>query len=144
MINRDWQSLHPLSDPDGEEQLAPGLVTYMTLNGWQFWPVSLPLDDQETDALRIRRVFLVKSPSGERHRCAVDVTTSVRELVRAEIGRDCPPHEEIWSVLCKSALSNSLWQKAETPPDTLVVYELDRKQVETVRQLAGIRTLGRF
>jgi CheY-like chemotaxis protein len=121
------------SRPPGEP-----LVTFRTLNGYTFWPELMPLDNQMTDALRIRRTFAVRAPRGEQRECAVDVTTSVQELIRAETRRDFPPGDELWDIVCKSALADFLWRRAELPPETLVVYELDRQQMDTVRRVAGV------
>lgn len=114
------------------------LIQFRTLNGYHFWPVALPAGAEETEALRIRRAFAVKSPTGETRNCAVDLTTCVRELVRAEVGQDYPPGDPMWDVVCRSALANFLWQQAKLPPDVLPVYELTRDQLHDIRAAAGL------
>jgi CheY-like chemotaxis protein len=125
-----------LAPPPAGTQLP--LIRFRTLNGFYFWPVSLPEGGEETEALRIRRAFEVRTPSGDSHPCAVDITTSVRGLVREETGRDYPPGDPIWDAIARSALSNHLWEKAELPPDNLPVYGLTREQMHTVRSIAGL------
>jgi CheY-like chemotaxis protein len=114
------------------------LITFRTLNGYTFWPEPTPLDNQLTDALRIRRTFTVRAPGGEQRQCAVDITTSVQELIRAETNREFPPEDDLWDIVCKSALADYLWRQAALPPETLVVYELNRQQMETVRRAVGV------
>jgi len=121
------------SRPAGEP-----LVTFRTLNGYTFWPELTPLDSQLTDALRIRRTFTVRAPRGEQRQCAVDITTSVQELIRAETNRVFPPEDELWDIVCKSALADYLWRQAALPPETMVVYELNRQQMDTVRRAVGV------
>jgi hypothetical protein len=113
------------------------LVHFRTLNGYRLWPAPLPEGGQETEALRIRRAFEVRAPNGKGHRCAVDITTSVRELVRTETRRDFEPEDPIWDTVCRIALSDYLWKRAELPGEVLPVYELDREQLDLVRRLAG-------
>jgi DNA-binding response OmpR family regulator len=114
------------------------LIHFRTLNGFAFWFAALEPGEEETEAFRIRRVFEVRPPSGELQRCAVDLTTTVRERVTAEIGRDLPPADPIWGALCKSALSNFLWQQARMPSEVMAVYELTREQVHLARRMAGL------
>ncbi len=114
------------------------LIHFRTLNGYKLWSMSLPEGAEETEALRIRRAFEAEAPSGERSRCVVEVTTSVREWVRAETGQDFDPASAMWDTLCRSALSNQLWQEAELPPDVLPVYQLTREQAQVVRAMAGV------
>lgn len=124
---------------------APGrtdlpLIHFRTLNGYRFWPVALPDEGLETDSLRIRRGFEILAPSGERRYCAVDVTTSVRGSVHDFTHQEHAPDHPIWDMLCKSALSNYLWEKAEFPPENLLVYQLTRNQLESVRLVSGLHT----
>jgi CheY-like chemotaxis protein len=125
------------SVPAGRTPELPS-IHFRTLNGFKFWPVPLPEGGEETETLRIRRAFEIQAPGGERRRCAVDVTTSVRGLVEERADRPSPPEDEIWDVVCKSALSHHLWEKAEMPPDNLLVFGLTRDQLETVRLMVGI------
>lgn len=114
------------------------IVHFRTLNGFRLWPVPLPEGGEETEALRIRRAFEVRSPSGETRRCAVDLTTSVRETVRVETRREIAPEDPFWDTVCRSALSNHVWQTAELPPEVLPVYHLDLQQIDLIRRLAGL------
>jgi CheY-like chemotaxis protein len=114
------------------------LIHFRTLNGYMFWPVELPPGAQETDALRIRRAFEVKSPVGETRYCAVDLAASIREFVRAEVQRDYPPDDPVWDMVCRSAMANYLWQQASLPPEVLPVYELTREQLHDIRAAAGL------
>jgi len=116
------------------------LVHFRTLNGYRFWPLALPSGGEETDSLRIRRGFEILAPSGERRHCAVDICTSVRGTVADFAHQEFPPEHQMWDVLCKSALSNHLWEKAEFPPDNLLLYSLTREQLELVRAVAGVHT----
>lgn len=129
--------LPPLELPAGRFPEMP-LIHFRTLNGYAFWPVPLPAEEEETEALRIRRLFEVKSPAGELRRVAVDVTTSLRALLRSANRQEYPPQHAVWDVVCKSVLSNHLWEKAEFPPENLLVYGLNRDQLEAVRCMAGL------
>lgn len=137
---------HPRRRPEGPDgtlqQLLPHLppdriliptVHFRTLNGFRFWPVPLPEGAEETDALRIRRGFEVQAASGETHRCAVDVTTAVRALVAETTGRDLPPNDPHWDLVCRTGLSGYLWERAELPPETLPIYQLSREQLQSLR-----------
>jgi DNA-binding response OmpR family regulator len=128
----------PPPTPPPQEVAAVPLVRYRTLNGFELWPASLTVDEEETEALRVRRAFEVKDPHGGLHRCAVDITTSVRALVQQETGRDVPPEDPIWDTVARLVLSNHLWTKAELPPGNLLVYGLTPDQLLTVRTLAGL------
>lgn len=114
------------------------LIYFRTLNGYAFWPVPLPEEEAETEALRIRRLFEVRSPVGEARRCVVDVTTSVRALIHANTKQEYPPQHALWDLVCKSALSHYLWERAEFPPENLLVYGLNRDQLEAVRAMTGL------
>jgi len=129
--------LLPLELPAGRSPEVP-LIHFRTLNGYAFWPVPLPVEEEETEALRIRRMFEVKSPAGEVRRVAVDVTTSIRAMVRSSTRQEYPPRHVVWDLVCKSALSSYLWEKAEFPPENLLVYGLNRDQLEAVRCMAGV------
>jgi DNA-binding response OmpR family regulator len=121
------------------EPRAPGpLIRFRTLNGYEFWPVPLPAGDEETGALPVRRAFEVKAPSGEIHRRIVELTTGVRELVRAETRRDYPPADDLREIVCRSVLADYLWQRAQVPPETLLIYELSIEQLEVARRVAGL------
>jgi DNA-binding response OmpR family regulator len=122
--------------PPGASQFP--LIQFRTLNGYMFWPVELPSGAQETQVLRIRRAFEVKSPARETCYCAVDLATSIREFVRAEVQRDYPPDDPLWEMVCRSALADFLWQRAKLPPEVLPVYELTRDQLHDVRAAAGL------
>lgn len=113
-------------------------IYFRTLNGYAFWPVTLNADEEETDALRIRRLFEVRAPAGEARRCVVDVTTSVRALIRSSTGLEHAPQHALWDLVCKSALSQYLWEKAEFPPENLLVYGLNPDQLQAVRSMAGL------
>lgn len=121
-----------------EPRVGQPLILFRTLNGFQYWPVPLPAGEEETEALRIQRAYEVKAASGELRRCVVELATCVRELVRLETGREYFPTDEIWDLVCKGALSEYLWTQAQMPPATLTVYELNRKQLEVVRRVAGL------
>lgn len=123
--------------PPGPRPPQP-LILFRTLNGYKYWPVPLPAGEEETEALRLQRAFEVKAPAGEIHRCVVELTTCVRELVRLETGHDYPPADALWDTVCKGALANYLWTQAQIPPAILTVYELSRKELEVVRSVAGL------
>jgi DNA-binding response OmpR family regulator len=123
--------------PPGSRPPQP-LILFRTLNGYKYWPLPLPVGEEETEALRVRRAFEVKAPSGEVHRCVVELTTCVRELVRLETHQDYLPTDELWEFVCKGALADFLWTQAQLPPATLTVYELSHKQLEVVRSVAGL------
>jgi hypothetical protein len=114
------------------------MVHFRTLNGYKFWPVPLPSQEQETAALRIRRGFQVQSPTGERQRCAVEITTSIRSQVAVHIGRDLPPDHEIWDTICRSFLGNHLLESARMPSENLLVFGLTKEQTEIVRAMSAL------
>lgn len=126
--------------PRAHQPRETPLIHFRTLNGYRFWSAPLPSGSVETDALRIRRGFEILAPGGERRYCAVDITTSVRGTVADYTQREFGPEDPMWDMLCKSALSNYLWEKAEFPPDNLLVYGLTREQLELVRAMAGVHT----
>jgi CheY-like chemotaxis protein len=130
---------HPLTRllPHEPASAQPHIL-FRTLNGFQLWPGPLPEGAEETEALRVRRAFEVKAPTGETRRCIVELTTCIRELVREETGHDYSPADAMWDTVCRITLSEYLWQRAQMPPDTLAVYELSRKQLEVVRSMAGL------
>lgn len=128
--------LAPLPVSPAPPVLPP--FSYVTQNGYQFWPVDLPPGGEETTALRIRRAFDVLAPDGELRRCCVDVTTSVRELVQAEARRELPPAAAVWDTVCKGALSEYLWQRGELPPAVLAVYDLNDRQQAAMRSVLGL------
>jgi DNA-binding response OmpR family regulator len=131
----------PAAGPAGRST-TPRVVlppfSYVTLNGYQFWPIDLPPGGEETSALRIRRAFEIVAPDGEQRRCAVDVTTSVRELVQAEARRELPPPAPVWDTVCKGALSEHLWRRGEMPPAVLAVYDLNDRQQAAMRGVLGL------
>jgi hypothetical protein len=114
------------------------LIHFRTLNGYKLWPVPLPEGAEETEALRIRRAFEVQTPSSDVHSCVVEITTSVRGMVREETGQEHAPDDPIWDTVARSVLSNYLWEKAELPPDNFLVYGLTRDQLLIVRSIAGL------
>lgn len=122
--------------PPSASGLPP--ISFRTLNGYMFWRVPLPEGEEETEALRIRRAFEVKSPAGQTRRCAVDLTTSVREFVRVELQREYPPGDPLWDMVCRSALSQFLWQEGTLPPEVLPVYALTREQLHDLRSAARL------
>jgi FixJ family two-component response regulator len=132
--------LLPRSGAARPREVGP-LIQFRTLNGYWFWELPLPPGGEETEALRVRRAFQVKAPSGGEGRCAVEITTSVRELIRQETGRDHPPDDPLWNTVCKGALSHYLWIQAQMPPEVLPIYELTREQLHVVRGLAGLGPL---
>lgn len=121
-----WEGIEP--DP---------LVTFRTLNGFRLWPVPVPEEGEATDVLRIRRVFVVQAPSGERQRTVVDVWTSVQEMIREETGRPLPPGDEVWETIYRYVLSNYVWRTPSLPPDTIVVYELSPAELGMLTQRLG-------
>src|SRR5438876_4881755 len=80
--------LLPAGTRPPESRPAAPQILFRTLNGYKFWDAPLPAGEEETEALRIRRAFEVKSPAGETRHCVVELTTCVRELVRVETDRD--------------------------------------------------------
>jgi DNA-binding response OmpR family regulator len=125
--------------PAGVSSRAAPQIQFRTLNGYRYSPLELPEEAQETEALRIRRAFMVEAPSGERRRCAVDATTSVRGAIRELLSRECPPADPVWDYVCKTALSGYLWEHSVFPPDNLLVFGLTREQVRAVRAMSGLR-----
>lgn len=128
-----------LPSPPGRPTDLP-LIYFRTLNGYRFWPVPLAAEGLETDSLRIRRGFEILAPSRERRYCAVDVTTSVRGAVHDFTHQEHAPDHPIWDLICKSALSSYLWEKADFPPANLLVYQLTQSQLENVRLMSGVHT----
>jgi len=120
------------------------LVQFRTMNGFTYWDVPLPKGTEETDALRIRRAFEIRSGKSHPFQCTVEMTTSVREFVRSETRRDFPPEDVLWEMLCRSALANYLWQQGELPPPVLTVYELTREDLLLARKVAGLGPGGRW
>lgn len=114
------------------------LIHFRTLNGYKFWPISLPDDETETEALRIRRAFEAQAPDGKTRKCAVEITTSIRGAVRDGTGRDFAPEEPVWDAVARSGLSAYLWERAELPPDSLSIYSLTREQLQIVCSFAGM------
>jgi hypothetical protein len=113
-------------------------IVFRTLNGFQHWDATLPPGEEETEALRVRRAYEVREPSGVTQRCVVELACSIRELVRTETGRDYPPADPLWYTVCRLVLSDYLWQRGEMPPEVISAYELSRKQIEIVRSVAGL------
>ena len=113
-------------------------IQFRTLNGFHFWSVPLPPDEQETEALRIRRAFEVTSPEGQTHPVAVEVTMSVRSEVREIASREFEPWDPLWDTVCRMSLCQYLWEHAELPPEILPAYGLSREQVQAVRAMAGM------
>lgn len=133
----------PASEPASREEPRHGAIEdppriyFRTLNGFRLWPVPVPAAEEATDALRIRRVFVVQAPSGERQRTVVDVCTSVQEMIRRETGRELPPGDKLWETICRYVLSNQVWQAPVLPPDTVVVYDLSREELGMLTQRLG-------
>jgi hypothetical protein len=112
-------------------------VTFRTLNGFSLWPIAVPSEEETTDALRIRRIFEVRAPGGERARTAVDVTTGVQAMIRDELARELPSSDALWETICRYMLSNELWRNPRLPPDTLVVYRLSREELSLLTDRLG-------
>jgi CheY-like chemotaxis protein len=113
-------------------------IQFRTLNGFHFRELPLPEGEEESEALRIRRAFEIRAPGGELRRCIVELATPLRERIRAETGHDYAAADPLWDTVCRSALSDHLWQKAELPPEVMVVYDLTLEQMRVVRNLAGL------
>lgn len=137
------------SDPSLARLLPPGpdlreaaehvpLIHFRTLNGYRLWPVEMAVEQMETEALRIRRLFETLAPTGQACRCAVEISTSVRGNIREVTGQDFPPDHAIWDTLARSGLSHFLWERAELPPETLLVHALTREQLQTGCAFAGL------
>jgi CheY-like chemotaxis protein len=120
------------------------LVQFRTMNGFSYWDVPLPEGTEETECLRIRRAFEIRSGKSEPFRCIVEMTTSVREFVRSETGRDFPPDDVLWEMLCRTSLASYLWQQGELPPPVLTIYDLTREDLLLVRNVAGLAPGGRW
>jgi CheY-like chemotaxis protein len=105
-VKEEDLTLTRLLPPDPRPPLP--LILFRTLNGYKYWPLPLPAGEEETEALRVRRAFEVKAPAGEIHRCVVELTTCVRELVRLETHQDYSPTDELWDLVCKGALADYL------------------------------------
>jgi CheY-like chemotaxis protein len=118
-------------------ELEASRVTFRTLNGFSLWPIEVPEEETTTDALRIRRLFEVRAPSGECTRTAVDVTTGVQEMIREELDQELPPSDLLWETICRYMLSNELWRNPQLPPDTLVVYRLSREELSLLTDRLG-------
>ena len=126
-----------------ESHPSEPLILFRTLNGYKHWDSPLPAGGEESEALRVRRAFEVKAPSAEIGRCVVELTTCVREAVRAETGHDYSPTDEFWDTVARGALSDYLWIEARMPPEILPIYSLSRRQLEVARRLAGLGPLAR-
>lgn len=127
----------------GGREPGDPLVTFRTLNGFSLWPIEVPGEEETTDALRIRRIFVVRAPGGARTQTAVDVTTGVQTTIRAELGRELPDSDPLWETICRYMLSNELWKNPQLPPDTLVVYRLSREELSLLTdRLGGISRRG--
>jgi CheY-like chemotaxis protein len=122
-----------------ESRVSGPPILFHILNGYEFWPAPLPAGNEEREAGQVRRAYEVKAPSGETRRCVVVLATSVEELVRKETRHDYPPGDELWDTVCRSALADHLWQKAEMPPETLWIDELSIEQLDLVRRMADLR-----
>jgi CheY-like chemotaxis protein len=123
--------------PHPEEVEGLPRIHFRTLNGFRMWPVPVPEEEAATDALRIRRVFVVEAPGGERQRTVVDVCTSVQEMIRRETRRELPPGDKLWETICRYVLSNQIWQTPALPPDTVVVYDLSCEELGMLTQRLG-------
>jgi len=138
-VSESLHALHQLLPAaPAEDEVRLPLIRFRTLNGYEFWPVALPDGQHETEALRVRRAFEVLVSPTETKRCAVDISTSVRELVRSVTNHDFPPDDPFWDTVCRMAFAHQLWRKPELPADVVPIYELTREQLETVRGLAGL------
>jgi hypothetical protein len=110
-------------------------ISFRTLNGYQFWPVPLP-EGEETEEPRVRRAFEAQTPAAETHCCIVEITPSVRELIRAETRREFRSTDDLWDTICTGALSDYLWTRAMMPPKVLTVSALPSDQLEIARARA--------
>jgi hypothetical protein len=117
-------------------ELALPRVYFRTVTGWILWPTHLPEADQETDALRIRRAFVAQSRSGESGRCVVEITTSVRGLLREVLGRDPAPGDELWDDIARGALSRHVDHLGNRPLEPVVVFGLSKEELRSVELLA--------
>jgi len=130
---------------DGIRQPAPSQSSAVPQisfywNGVTFWPVIAKEQEQVTAGnFEIYRVFQVRRPSGKSVRCTVAVTPHIVETVRQESSgsiRNATDNDYMWEFVCRRALLNFVWEKAEMPPTLLPVYELTERQLEDVRSLS--------
>lgn len=110
-------------------------VSFRTLKGFQFRAVTLSPGAAEATVGRIRRVYEIQPPAGERCYCAVDVTDAVRSMIDRDAGREFPPDHAVWDLVCRTSLCARLWDEADVPPDSLLVYHINREQIDAVRVL---------
>jgi CheY-like chemotaxis protein len=124
--------------PAAPAKAGPPLVTFRTLNGFSMWPIEVPEEEETTDALRIRRAFEVQAPNGALQRTAVDICTSVQQLLNEELPHELAPTDPLWETICRHVLANLLWRTAQMPPETLVVYALSHEELEYIRRASGM------
>ncbi len=121
----------------GQIEVLPP-IHFRTLNGYRLWLADLPQGEEETDSLRIRRVYEVRAPDRQRRLVAVDIATSVRGRIQDLTGCDYPPSAVVWEAICRSSLSDYLRAEDQLPPENILVYSLTAQQNQTVRALAGL------
>jgi CheY-like chemotaxis protein len=90
-------------------------------NGFSFWP--MPAPESPPLGFDIGRLFQVRKPDGELSRCFVGVTPHIREQAQSEAGRELANDDPFWEQMCGRALLSFIWEKAETPPDVLPVFD---------------------
>ena len=114
---------------------APPQIHFRTLNGFLFWRASPRPRPEETASPSVRRAFEIETPSGALCWCAVELTASVRSLVRQRMGREPPREHPVWDLLCRSALSDYLCERGALPPGNRLVFGYSRDQLEMVATL---------
>lgn len=111
------------------------LVRFRSLNGYEFWPAPGAAGGGEPASGAAERTFVVKAPQGQLEHCTVIFTRRVRDVVRAEAGRDVPPADRIWDAVSSSVLMSLIWQRPEMPRARVEVSDLTLEQREIVRSL---------
>lgn len=119
---------------------AEPLITFRSLNGFEFWAAPAGQDDAGA-GLPVRR-FTVRTPSHRTVVCTVEVSRTAEDLVRATARREIPHDDYVWDALCKDALAEFLWERAEPPATILSVSVLSPTQLETVRRVLAAETVS--
>ena len=91
-------------------------------NGFSFWPMPTPA--VLPSGFEFGRLFQVRAPDGKLSACFVGITPHIREQTQGQIGRELSDDDALWEEMCGRAVLNFLWEKAQTPPDVLTVFDI--------------------
>jgi DNA-binding response OmpR family regulator len=126
----------------GSDDRAEPLITFRSLNGFEFW--AAPASQDDAGAHGPVRHFTVRTPSHRTVVCTVEVSRTAEDLVKTKARREIPRDDHVWDALCQDALAEFLWERAEPPAAVLSVNALSPRQLETVRGMLAAETIEHF